>query len=67
MARPLEVGGVERAHAADRVGVGRGHRLVHPEVTERRVGLALPPTVGVPHRLAVPNEEDAGHRRKVAR
>ena len=63
-----EIGRVERAHALDRVGVGgRGAPGRTPSVAERRVGLPLPPTVGVPDRLAVADEQDAGHGRKVAR
>ena len=40
---------------------GRVQRLVPPEVGEGRVGLALPAPVGVPLRLPVADEEDAGH------
>ena len=42
-------------------------RLLLAELAERRVGLALPPPVGVPLRLPVTDEQDAGHSGKVAR
>ena len=67
VAGPLQVGRVERHHAVDRRRVGRGRGLVDPDVAERRVGLPLPAPVCVPRRLAVADEEDAGHGRKVAR
>ena len=64
VAGALEVGRVERVDAVDRIGVGRGGGLLYAEVAERRVGLPLPATVGVPDRLAVADEQDAGHRRE---
>ena len=40
---------------------GRVERLLPTEVGERRVGLPLPATVGVPLRLPVADEQHAGH------
>ena len=41
--------------------------LLLAELAERRIGLALPAPVGVPLRLPVTDEQDAGHSGKVAR
>ena len=48
-------------------GVRGGRRLDLAEGGQRRVGMALPPAFGVPHRLAVAHEQHAGGLEGVAR
>lgn len=60
---PFEGGADDGVDGADRGGGGR--RLMPPPGGERRIGLALPPSGGVPGRLSVANEEEAWHRATV--
>ena len=56
--RPLQVAGHHRVDGAD--GGSGGGRLRHPERRQRGIGVALPPSLGVPLGLAVAGQQHLG-------